>query len=248
MAQYDKFSKNYTDFAKIDPTKVYAQYPEAIRILGDIKNKRVLDVGCGSGLLTTQLAKKGAKVIGYDVSKEQIELAKAEEHKNSFGIQYFVSGPEDIEKKLIKSFGNNLELFDKASSTLVLHYAKDRKHLTKFFSSTFRLLKHKGIFCAIFTNPDFQSMNKASYNRLFARENGKMRVDFLDSNGKVKVSAYFSDLSRKDYEFAAKKAGFESFKWIKLKVNKEGIKKMGSDFWKDYEKDCPYIGFVTVKK
>lgn len=248
MTQYNKISEDYTKLAKTDPVKRYAQYPEAIKILGKVKNKRVLDIGCGSGLLTAQLAKKGAKVIGYDVSKGQIELAKKEENKNFRRIQYFVSEPKQIENILKKSFGQSLPLFDKASSTLVLHYAKDRSHLTEFFSSTFRLLKQGGTFSAIFVNPDFKRMNKVVYNRLFVRENGKMRVDFLDLKGDVKLSAYFSNFSRKDYEFAAKKAGFRYFKWIKLKVSEEGIKNMGKEFWKGYEKDCPYTGFITIKK
>jgi len=247
MAQYDNISEDYTEFAKIDPIKKYAQYPEAIRLLGNVKGKKVLDVGCGSGLLTIQLVKKGAKIIGYDVSAGQIELAKKDEEKNKLGIKYFVADPTNIEGILKKNF-KKTPLFDKASSTLVLHYAKDREHLTKFFRSTFNLLKKGGTFSSIFTNPDYKKMGKVVYNRYFKKENGKIKFDFLDSAGNVKVSAYFSDLSRKDYEIASKKAGFMSFKWVKLKINPEGVKEMGKAFWKGYEEDCPYVGFIAIKK
>ena len=247
MTQYDNISKEYTNFAKIDPIKKYAQYPEAIRILGNVKDKKVLDVGCGSGLLTIQLVKKGAKIIGYDISAGQIELAKKDEEKNKLGIKYFVADPTNIEEILKRNF-KKTPLFDKASSTLVLHYAKDREHLTQFFRSTFNLLKQEGSFHSIFTNPDYKKMGKPAYNRFFKRVDEKIKFDFLDSEGNVKVSAYFSDFSRKDYEMAVRKAGFKSFRWVKLKVNSEGVKEMGKEFWKGYEEDCPYVGLIAIKK
>ena len=41
------------------------------------KNKKVLDVGCGTGFFAYNAVKKGAKVIGIDFSKEAIDLAKS---------------------------------------------------------------------------------------------------------------------------------------------------------------------------
>lgn len=43
---------------------------------GNIENKSVLDIGCGSGRISFKLAKKGAKVTGIDYSNSMIELAK----------------------------------------------------------------------------------------------------------------------------------------------------------------------------
>jgi len=40
------------------------------------KNKKVLDVGCGTGLFSYLVAKKGAKVLGIDFSKEAISIAQ----------------------------------------------------------------------------------------------------------------------------------------------------------------------------
>ena len=48
------------------------------------KNKKVLDVGCGTGLFAHSVAKAGAKnVLGIDFSLEAINLAKeTHKHKN----------------------------------------------------------------------------------------------------------------------------------------------------------------------
>jgi malonyl-CoA O-methyltransferase len=45
-------------------------------LIGDVKNKRVLDVGCGTGRYCELLAKKGASVTGIDPSSRMLECAR----------------------------------------------------------------------------------------------------------------------------------------------------------------------------
>jgi SAM-dependent methyltransferase len=45
-------------------------------LLGDVKGKTILDFGCGDGLNTVMLSRRGAKVIGVDLSPELLALAK----------------------------------------------------------------------------------------------------------------------------------------------------------------------------
>jgi 2-polyprenyl-3-methyl-5-hydroxy-6-metoxy-1,4-benzoquinol methylase len=47
-------------------------------LLGDVHEKIVLDLGCGSGEVVVPLAKRGGEVVGIDISPELIALA--EEH------------------------------------------------------------------------------------------------------------------------------------------------------------------------
>lgn len=42
----------------------------------NVKNKSILDVGCSEGYFGSKLKKKGAKVIGVDISKSAIKIAK----------------------------------------------------------------------------------------------------------------------------------------------------------------------------
>src|ERR1700681_2946603 len=46
------------------------------RVLGDLRGKAVLDVGCGDGSNSVLLAKLGALVTGIDLSPKSIELAR----------------------------------------------------------------------------------------------------------------------------------------------------------------------------
>ena len=56
---------------------LYERMPITLEECGDIKNKTIIDIGCGSGRLCYLLAKDGAtKVVGVDYSQQMIEIAK----------------------------------------------------------------------------------------------------------------------------------------------------------------------------
>ncbi len=48
----------------------------AFHLLGDVHNKVVLDLGCGTGENIVPLAKRGARVIGLDISPELVDLSR----------------------------------------------------------------------------------------------------------------------------------------------------------------------------
>jgi len=47
-----------------------------VELVGDVCNKKILDIGCGDGTLGLALKKKGAYVVGCDISKKAIYLCK----------------------------------------------------------------------------------------------------------------------------------------------------------------------------
>lgn len=47
----------------------------ALKFMGDVKGKRVLDIGCGTGAHLIWLARHGAIVTGIDISRERINVA-----------------------------------------------------------------------------------------------------------------------------------------------------------------------------
>jgi 2-polyprenyl-6-hydroxyphenyl methylase / 3-demethylubiquinone-9 3-methyltransferase len=72
--------KHYTDF--VTKNKISSEPAEILKEV-NWKNKRVLDVGCGTGFFAFHAAKKGAKVLGIDYAEEGINIAKKKyRHKN----------------------------------------------------------------------------------------------------------------------------------------------------------------------
>lgn len=63
-----------------------------------VKNRQVLDVGCGGGILTEGLAKLGANVTGIDMSKEAIQVAKLHQHESALQIHYLIQTAENHAK------------------------------------------------------------------------------------------------------------------------------------------------------
>ena len=61
----------------------------------DLKEKDLIDVGCGGGILSESLAKAGANVTGIDLAQESIEVAKAHAEKNSININYLCQDVEE---------------------------------------------------------------------------------------------------------------------------------------------------------
>lgn len=63
----------------------------------NLQGLRVLDVGCGGGILSESMTKAGAHVTGIDAESETIQVAKAHAKKNHLPIDYFCSAIEEYE-------------------------------------------------------------------------------------------------------------------------------------------------------
>lgn len=61
-----------------------------------LKGKRVLDVGCGGGLLSEALAARGAEVTGIDLATETIEVARLHAEQSGLNIDYRVETSRDL--------------------------------------------------------------------------------------------------------------------------------------------------------
>ena len=61
----------------------------------EIKNK-ILDIGCGGGILSEELSKMGAKVTGIDSSKKSISIAKKHAKEKNLDIEYINGSIIDI--------------------------------------------------------------------------------------------------------------------------------------------------------
>jgi len=65
----------------------------------DLTGLRVLDVGCGGGILTEALAKAGAKVTGIDLAEKPLEVAKQHARQEGLDIDYRYISVSELREK-----------------------------------------------------------------------------------------------------------------------------------------------------
>jgi len=71
---------------------------------GSLKGKRILDIGCGGGILSESLANEGAIVVGIDLAKAGLEVAKIHLLESGFDIDYQFISAEDLTDSESESF------------------------------------------------------------------------------------------------------------------------------------------------
>ncbi len=76
-AQYDPFADEYEAHAAVAPYNAHYDRPATLRLLGEVRGRRVLDAACGPGFYLQELRARGAEVAGCDASPRMIELARA---------------------------------------------------------------------------------------------------------------------------------------------------------------------------
>ncbi len=69
---------------------------EYINKRSPLKNKKVIDVGCGGGLLSEGMSTLGAHVTGIDMGERPIQVAKLHLHESKLDVDYHQTTAEDF--------------------------------------------------------------------------------------------------------------------------------------------------------
>jgi len=74
------------------------------RLVGGLAGKRVLDVGCGGGILAEAMSAKGAEVIGIDLADKPLKVAMLHRHETGSTVEYRQVAAETIADEMPASF------------------------------------------------------------------------------------------------------------------------------------------------
>lgn len=100
----------------------------------DLKGSKVLDIGCGGGLLSEALAKQGANVTAVDVVDKNISIAKAHAHDSQLDINYqHVSVEQLVDENQRYDIVFNMEVVEHVAC------------VNTFMGCSNQLVKHDGI-------------------------------------------------------------------------------------------------------
>ena len=98
-----------------------------------LEKVKILDIGCGGGLLSEPMSRLGAEVMGIDASDKNIEVAKFHAKKDNLNIKYQCASPEKL----------NINVkFDVILNMEIVEHVED---IDFFLQSCSKLLRKNGI-------------------------------------------------------------------------------------------------------
>ena len=106
---------------------------------------KILDIGCGGGLLSEPMKRLGADVVGIDASDKNIQVAKLHAKKNNLDIKYLCASPETFKTKT---------KFDVILNMEIIEHVED---VNFFLKSCSKLLKKNGIMLVATLNKTLKS-------------------------------------------------------------------------------------------
>ncbi len=110
-----------------------------------LRNLKILDIGCGGGLLSEPMSRLGADVTGIDASQQNINVAKIHSSKKKLKIKYICSSPEKLNIK---------EKFDIVLNMEIIEHVND---VNIFLKNSSKFLRKNGIMFVATLNKTFKS-------------------------------------------------------------------------------------------
>ena len=110
-----------------------------------LKNIKILDVGCGGGLLSEPMSRLGAEVTAIDASNKNINVAKLHAKTSNLNINYICTSPEKLKFK---------DKFDVILNMEIVEHVED---VSFFLKSCSNLLKKNGIMFVATLNKTLKS-------------------------------------------------------------------------------------------
>ncbi|GAA2598404.1 class I SAM-dependent methyltransferase [Streptomyces axinellae] len=241
--RFDPLGQVYEDMFAL-PWRAHMESVSVFRALGPVEGRRVLDIGCGTGLYSRELKRRGAgPVLGYDLSEGMLEVARRAEARQPLGVRYT---REPLSGELSEG------AFDLALGVYVLPYVSDYASLVELCSLAARALRPGGRFVTLPVNPSFHADSSyyARYGlRLWETE---PRADASEVTLELCFGPYQEHItahywSRATVERALREAGCEEINWPDFTVSQEGIDEYSREFFQPYL-DCPHAAIVVGHK
>ena len=242
---YDLIARQYR-LAKRQEWRSRVETHSLMRLAGDVRGKRVLDIACGEGHFTRMLRAAGAaSVVGIDISRRMVELARAQEDEHPLGVEYRV---EDARRP--SAIGE----FDLVVSAWLLVYAHDRAELLEMCQGLARPLRPGGRLATLTTNPDLYHFDRHDYRKYgfemrladHAHEGAPIVWTIhLEDGDSFEIENYY--LPREAFVTALTRAGFRQVEFHSLELSPKPDAPDDGDHWADLLRYPPAILIDAVK-
>ncbi len=143
MAALHKFNPVRLGYIRDKAAERFAREPKKLDCL---KGLRMLDIGCGGGILSEPLARLGAQMVGADPSAENIAVASAHAQENGVTVDYRATTAEELAAQA--------ERFDVVLAMEVVEHVTD---VNAFVATCAAMVKPGGLMIAATLNRTLKS-------------------------------------------------------------------------------------------
>lgn len=156
---------------------------DLVELLSPKAGERILDLGCGTGHLTQEIASCGAEVLGIDSAETMILQAQTNYHKLNFAVVDAINLDFEAE-------------FDAVFSNAVLHWIKQPE---KVITGVWKSLKPGGRFVAEFGGKGNIDLIQAALKQAICKEDSAIE-EVLNPNYFPSIAEYGSLLEKQGFE------------------------------------------------
>lgn len=218
--------------------------PNLIRLLKPTAQDRILDLACGEGFFTRTFAASGASMVGVDISKELISLAREADSRS----EYIVSNAEHL--PMLKA-GN----FDLVYSVLAI---QNIEHFSRVCLEVSRVLGESGRFAFVLNHPVLRNARETEWG--FDAERGVQyrRLNSYMSETRTEIAMNPSQTNspktvsfHRPLQFYVKTLASAGFvvtrieEWISHKESQSGPRKLAED---RARKEFPMFMYIEAQK
>jgi SAM-dependent methyltransferase len=241
---YDRIAKEY-QASKLQPWRTHIERYTLLRLTGDVRGLKTLDLACGEGYYTRLLRRLGADpVVGVDLSQAMIDLARAQEAAEPLGIRYHVGDARSVDQR---------PAADLVFAAYLLNYARDYAELLAMCEAISRNLKPGGRFVTVNNHPDdppdnFETGRVYGYSKRLEgplEEGTPIVWRFHLPEGTIEVTNFYLTLAT--MELALKSAGLRDIRWHPSQVSPEGLQQSGEEHWRGFLTRPPIVFLECVK-
>ncbi len=206
---------NYSDWADFIEEIIAREYR------GDERAELVLDLGCGTGKMTFELARRGYDMTGVDYSYDMLDIARNESERLGFGDKILWLCQNMCDFELYGTVDVTVSCLD------CVNHLTDKKSLDKCFDLVHNYLVPGGLF-VFDINGKHKFENVYADNSFVIEEDGYMCIWQNDYNSRRGICDFYITVFREDEDGKyCRYDEMQSEKMYTLKSIAESLKKSG---------------------
>jgi len=188
------------------------QLPAILNLLGNLRGKSLIDIGCGPGAYSVDFAKRGANVLGVDISRKMLDKARNNAKMKNI--------PLTLQKADAHSLPYKDDSFDVAILIFMILNSKTIEEAA-------RVLKHGGLLLVSDTHPTLEAKGhweseKTSAPRIiedyFSQTKRKWQI--RHSPGRIITLKYYTHTIEQCFNMISE-AGFEILRIVEPKPGRD---------------------------